>query len=295
MAAAGTSRVEDLRYTSYTGARRGRAACLWAFARQGALHALGAGRGWRGKLIPLGLVFFAFAPALIVLGVRALFASSLPQAFGRPEALTELVPYEAYYSTVSILILALAGIITPELLCPDRRDRVLDLYLATAVSPFEYVLGKFLAAVVPLLCLTFVPQFTLFVGNAIFDEDAFGYIRDNADIAPKIVVAGLLLAVYFALLGLAISSLTDRRPFAVGGFLGLVLVSAGVAGALSGLYEDTPLVAVALGINPIVLVQHVFGNVTDDAVDWTWRFASWLVVVLASILVLFLRYRRSAQ
>ena len=53
----------------------------------------------------------------------------------------------------------------------------------------------------PLLCLTFVPQFTLFVGNAIFDEDAFGYLRDNADIAPKIVVSGLLLAVYFSLLG----------------------------------------------------------------------------------------------
>src|SRR6185436_16485764 len=117
--AAGTSRVEDLRYTTYSGVRRGRLACLTAFGRQGALHALGAGRGWRGKLIPVGLIFLAFAPALIVLGVRALFASSLPQtALGQPEAITELVPYEAYYSTVSLLIMALAGITTPELVCP---------------------------------------------------------------------------------------------------------------------------------------------------------------------------------
>src|SRR6185312_6361878 len=118
-----------------------------------------------------------------------------------------------------------------------------------------YVLGKFLAALVPLLCLTFVPQFTLFVGNAIFDEDAFGYLRDNADIAPKIILSGLLLAVYFSLLGLAISSLTDRRPFAVGGFLGLMLISAGIAGSLAGLYEGTPAVVIALGVNPIALVQ----------------------------------------
>ena len=44
----GGSRVEDLRYTRYEGARRGRLACLASFARQSALHALGAGRGGRG-------------------------------------------------------------------------------------------------------------------------------------------------------------------------------------------------------------------------------------------------------
>ena len=166
----------------------------------------------------------------------------------------------------------------------------------TAVSPFEYVLGKFLAALVPLLCLTFVPQFTLFVGNAIFDKDAFGYLRDNADIAPKIILSGLLLAVYFSLLGLAISSLTDRRPFAVGGFLGLMLISAGIAGSLVGLYEGTPEFEIlALGINPIALVQHVFGNFDDEGISWTWRFGSWLVVVLSSSLVLWLRYRRAGR
>ncbi len=133
----GGSRVEDLRYTRYDGARRGRLACLASFARQGALHALGAGRGWRGKLIPFGLIFFAFTPALIVLGVRALFASRVTQD------ISELAPYSDYYTTVAIVILALAGMVTPELLCPDRRDRVLDLYYSTAVSPREYLAAKF--------------------------------------------------------------------------------------------------------------------------------------------------------
>ena len=47
---------------------------------------------------------------------------------------------------ISIVILVFAVVITPELLCPDRRDRTLTLYFSTAVSRFEYVLGKFLAA-----------------------------------------------------------------------------------------------------------------------------------------------------
>ena len=145
------SRVEDLRYTTYQGARRGRLACLWAFARNDALHALGAGRGWRGKLIPFGLIFLAFTPAIVVLGARALFAAQLPQDGGAPQALTRILPYQAYYTTVSILILALAGIVTPGLLCPDRRDRLLDLYYSTAVSPREYLAAKFGAAMMPLL------------------------------------------------------------------------------------------------------------------------------------------------
>ena len=55
------SRVEDLRYTTYDGVRRGRLACLWSFSRNDALHALGAGRGWRGKLIPFSLIFLPSA------------------------------------------------------------------------------------------------------------------------------------------------------------------------------------------------------------------------------------------
>ena len=112
----------------------GRLACLASFARQGALHALGAGRGWRGKLIPFGLIFFAFAPALIVLGVRALFASRVNRDVSPSSRPTPTTTRRWRSSSWPF-----AGIVTPELLCPDRRDRVLDLYYSTAVSPREYL------------------------------------------------------------------------------------------------------------------------------------------------------------
>ena len=126
--------------------------------------------------MPVALVLLAFGPALVVLGAALV---------GDRVELPEILPYDDYYGVIGVVVLVFVAMTTPELLCPDRRDRVLDLYLATAVSPFEYVLGKFLAALVPLLCLTFVPQFTLFVGNAIFDEDASATSATTSDIAAQ--------------------------------------------------------------------------------------------------------------
>jgi ABC-2 type transport system permease protein len=292
--AAGTSRVEDLRYTTYSGARRGRLACLWAFMRQGALHALGAGRGWRGKLIPVGLVFLAFAPAIVVLGVRALFASSLPQAFGRPEALTKLVPYQAYYSTVSILILALAGIITPELLCPDRRDRVLDLYYSTAVSPREYLAAKFGSALGVLLLTTLAPVLFLFGGNILFAVHPLGYFLDNWRDLPRIVAAGFVIASYYAALGLAVSSLTSRRAFAMGGAIALLVASGTISAILAGLGADAKALLLALPVIPVILSQRMFPDPrgVQQIQSGAW-LAAYLVVVGISLLVLLLRYRRT--
>jgi len=292
--AAGTSRVEDLRYTTYSGARRGRLACLAAFTRQGALHALGAGRGWRGQLIPVGLVFLAFAPAVVVLGVRALFASSLPQSFGRPEALTQLVPYQAYYSTVSILILALAGIITPELLCPDRRDRVLDLYYSTAVSPREYLAAKFGSALGVLLLTTLAPVLFLFAGNILFAVHPLGYFQDHWRDLPRIVAAGFVIASYYAALGLAVSSLTSRRAFAMGGAIALLVASGTISAILAGLWADAKALLLALPVIPVILSQRMFPDPrgVQQISSGAW-LAAYLVVVGISLLVLLLRYRQT--
>jgi ABC-2 type transport system permease protein len=285
----GASRVEDLRYTRYEGERRGRIACLVSFARQGALHALGAGRGWRGKLIPFGLIFLAFTPALIVLGVRALFASRVNQD------ISELAPYSDYYTSVAIIILALAGMVTPELLCPDRRDRVLDLYYSTAVSPREYLVAKFGAALTPLLLTTLAPVLFLFVGNVLFAVHPLGYLEDHWKDVPRIVAAGVVIASYFVLLGLAISSLTSRRAFAMGGVVALLVASSATSAVLAGLGASDNVLVLALPVIPVILAQRMFPSVEGNPQELStpgW-LAAYLVVCGVSLLVLLLRYRRA--
>jgi len=286
--AAGDARVVDLGFSHFEGERRGRLAAVAALARWSALRALGARRPWTAKLVPVALVMLAFGPALVVLGVKALVGN-------RVDEIPEILPYDGYYAVIGITVIVFVAMTTPELVCPDRRDRVLDLYLATAVTPFEYVAGKFLAALVPILCLTLVPQTTLFFGNAIFDDDAVGYVRDNIEILFQIIVGGLLLGVYFSLLGLAVSSLTDRRTFAVGGLLGFFLVSTVIAGSLANLVSEN-LSVLAVALAPIWLVTRIVsGDEEGPDADTAWLVIQYAVVVGLSTLILVSRYRRAAS
>ena len=137
----GDAEIRDVRYTRYGGERRGRLAGVMSLARWGALRSLGARRGWKAKLIPIALAVLALGPAIIVLGVRALFADQTGID------LTEALPFSGYQGIIGVLILLFAAVTTPELLCPDRRDGTLSLYFSTAVSRREYLAGRVLAAV----------------------------------------------------------------------------------------------------------------------------------------------------
>ncbi len=162
---------------------------------------------------------------MIVLGVRALFADQTGID------LTDALPFSGYQAIIGVVILLFAGITTPELLCPDRRDGMLQLYFSTAVSRGEYLAGRVIGAIVPLLLVTMVPMLVLYAGILVFEEHPVGYLQDHWAELPRIVAAGVILAVYYGLIGLAVSSLTGRRAFAIGGYL-LLLVAPTVLRAL---------------------------------------------------------------
>ena len=81
--------IRDVRYQRYEGERRSRMAGVVSLARWGALRSLGARRGWKAKAVPITLTLLAIAPAIIVLGVRALFAEQ------SGIDLTDALPYSA--------------------------------------------------------------------------------------------------------------------------------------------------------------------------------------------------------
>jgi ABC-2 type transport system permease protein len=281
------ARVYDIRFGRYDGVRRGRAAAIWSLARWSSLRALGARRGWKAKLVPISLTLVAFAPAVIVLGLRALFASRIDAN------LADALPYVDYGTMISLVIMVFAVVITPEMLCPDRRDRTLTLYFSTAIGPLDYVIGKLLAAVLPLLLVTTAPPLVLFVGNVLFSVHPLGYLQDHAGDIPRIVGSGLLIACFFALVGLAVASLTSRRALAVGGYLGLLIVPAVVGGILSDALDGAErLQLLALPALPVHAARALFpGGLEGEplgASDWLGACAAAMAIALA---VLAWRYR----
>lgn len=280
------ARVIDVRFDRYRGERSGRGWAVWSLARWSALRSMGARRGWKAKLIPIALVLIAFAPAFIVLGLRALFP-------GVVDNLGDALPFSNYQDMISIVILVFTVVITPELLCPDRRDRTLTLYFSTAVSRFEYVLGKFIAAALPLLALTLVPLVFLYLGNIVFAVHPVGYIQDHLGDIARILAGGVVVALFFASVGLAVASLTSRRAFAVGGYLALMVVPTIVGGVLAANVNDGHyLRLMAIAAAPIKVSQALYPNYTDrgnlSPSAWT---LTYLVVVAVSLLVIAWRYR----
>jgi ABC-2 type transport system permease protein len=286
---AGRARVLDVRYSRYAGARPSGLTAVRTLTRWSLLRVLGARRSWTAKIWPLGLIGLAFAPGLAVLGVRAMFANE----FGSDELPVDLLPYADYLGVINLLVLVITATITPALLCPDRRDRVLSLYVSTAVSGVQYLAAKAAAAVILLLVVTVLPVFTLFLGNLMFADDFTSYVVDNADVLWRIVVAGALVAVYHAAIGLAIASMTKRRAFAVGGYLALMLTTPILAAVLIASQdedEQSSFILFELPSLPFLLASRVFGKHEQPP---TWQLAAGCVaVVVFCAALLVLRYRR---
>ncbi len=262
-----------------------------SLTRWGALRALGARRGWKAKILPIILCVAAAGPALVVLGVRALFTEFTDRS---PIDLEEVLPYADYQSIIGLLVLLFAVVLAPDLLCPDRRDGVLALYFSTAVGRGEYLLGRFLACVLPLLLVTLAPMLLLFAGNVFFAEDSLGYLTDEWAQLPRIVGAGLLLAVYFGVLALAVSSLTARRAYAVGGYVMMLIATSALSGLLQGAFDQRRhFEALDLVTLPIALARMLFPGAEDEFPTpvgvWV---VGYVVVVGVAGLVLIRRYRR---
>jgi ABC-2 type transport system permease protein len=285
--------IRDVRYQRYEGERRSRFAGVVSLARWGALRSLGARRGWKAKAVPITLTLLAIAPAIIVLGVRALFAEQ------SGIDLTDALPFSDYQAIIGVTILLFAAVTTPELLCPDRRDGTLQLYFSTAVSRSEYLAGRVAAAVIPLLLVTLVPLLVLFVGIVVFEEHPLGWFQDNWTELPRILAAGLILAVYYGLVGLAVSSLTGRRAFAIGGYLLLLVAPTVVFGLIGEAISENGDGADWTQLGQLsVLPINFAASLWPDA-DVPNSTGAWAIVYLAVVgvaaLTLLRRYGRGAE
>src|SRR5882762_9099144 len=94
---------------------------------------------------------------------------------------------------------------------PDRRQHVLPLMFARPLTGVDYVLAKAGAIFSILFAFSFLPQVVLFLGNMLVSDSAAHYFTGHLDVLWRVPLAVLLLALYYAMVGVAIASVTDRR------------------------------------------------------------------------------------
>ena len=215
--------VYDLGYQRYRGPREGRARARRALYVNGLRTTLGIGRGMMPKVLAVLMFGAAMVPAVIMAVIVAIF-----------EPLADALPtHEDYYGLVSLVLFLFAAIIGPELLCPDRRDGVIHLYLVRPITPTDYVAARWLALLTVTLALVYSGQLVLWLGLVLSASDPAEYLRENWLDIPRILGAGLVVAVFLATAPLAVAAFTNRRAYAAAFLIGLFLISATVSGVLT--------------------------------------------------------------
>ncbi len=137
----------------------------------------------------------------------------------------EWITYREYVG-VSSYLLVFVALTAPDIMCPDRRQRVLPVLFARPLTGVDYVIAKVAAMFAIVFAFGFLPQVVLFLGQMLVSDDgALRYARDNAEVLWQVPVAVSVLAIYYAAIGVAISSLTSRRIIAGATIIGLLLIS----------------------------------------------------------------------
>ena len=214
--------VFDLGYQHYEGPREGRNRARRALWMNGVRTTLGLGRGSRAKILPVLLFLCAMIPA-VVMAVIAVMAGS-----------DDVLPsHSEYYGLEAIILFIFAAILAPVLLCSDKRDGVLFLYLVRPLTTVDYLAARLLAFFSITFVLICSGQVILFIGFTLAADDRLDYLAGNWLDIPRFLVAGIVIAFFTSLLPLAVSSFTTRRAFAAAFVIVVFLVSIPVAGILT--------------------------------------------------------------
>lgn len=225
--------VYDRGYRPYDGARLSRVGILRALWVASMRRALGLRRSWRQKLLPWLLLGIVTIPATVQVGIAYLTRDN-------PRFNVEFITYREYVG-VSTALLLFVAITAPDIICPDRRQRVLPLILSRPLTGTGYALAKLASIVTIVFAFGVIPQIVLFIGQMLVSKSgSMAYARANAEVLWQVPVAVAALAVYYAVIGVAVSSLTTRRIAAAAIFIGLMLVSGAVAGILSEVNAPAP-------------------------------------------------------
>ena len=129
--------------------------------------------------------------------------------------------------------LVLAAWIAPRLVSFDLGDNALPILLSHPVSRFGYVLGKFLALVLSLSYVTWIPCLVLFVYQCYASPQPWGMA--HLSLGVGIFVASAIWIVLLSMVGLAVSAWVKWRVIATGAIFAVVFVPAGVGGIASAI------------------------------------------------------------
>ncbi len=298
-AAGGT--VFDIGYRRYEGERLGRSAGRRAVYIDGIRAALGFGRGGRAKILP-----WAFLTLLAVIAlIMALVAGAAERLVG-PGATEQLnLPSHGDFNAfASVMLYAFAALVAPELICRDKRDGTLSLYLVRPITGGDYIVARWTAFLSVMLVAAVGPQLILFAGLTLGHPTPVDYFTAHWLDLPRLALSGLVMASYLTSFAMLVASFTSRRAYASVFLVGLFAITtpftAGVSQEIEGPVGQWIAMFNLTNI-PLHVIDVIFGTPTglteeSPAVHLSGgiHIAWWALWTGLTSFVLWQRYRRIA-
>lgn len=246
------ARIHDQGYRPYEGERNGVDGAIRSVWKESIQRALGMRRKFRFKVVPLLTAVIAYIPALGFMALAIIFPAELASEVA--------ADYADYYGLLSIVLVLFTAFVGPELLTGDRQTGLLGLYLASPFTRGSYLLAKFSALVTVMLVVTMFPLVFLLVGYSLVGLGPDG-VGEFVGLVVRIVGCGLLLAVFHALIAMAISSVASRKGFASAGIVVAFLATGIITGVLVE-QADAPgwLAVFSVGDVSLDLVNRIYGD-----------------------------------
>ena len=285
--------VYDRGYRPYDGPRRERGGSRGALWRLSVRRALGLRRAWRQKVFPWTLLGIVTIPAVVNVGIGYVTRKTPVEGF-------EFITYRDYVG-VSTALLLFVALTAPDVMCPDRRNRVLPLVFARPLDGRDYVVAKVGAIAAIVFGFGFAPHVLLFVGQMLVSPDgALRYLRDHAEVLWQVPIAVAALALYYGSLGVALAATTGRRVVGGVAILAALLVTSTVAAILSDATRGNSawgllsLLDLPLHVRDLIFLGSVdpIGPLGGVAGAGPLVLACYVVVVVLCLAFLLRRYRQ---
>ncbi len=243
--------IYDLGYRRYEGERLGRVSAIRALITHSYRTTFGLGRSGRAKAAPFILAAIATLPSVIIVGGLTVAARF---GFDRQLDDTELVGFNGYYSSITVIVALFCAAQAPELFGRDQRHGVIALYFARALRRSDYALGRLAGFVLAVLTMLLVPMSILFLGRILLSTDIGGALATNLSSVPPIIGQGVIIAALYGGLAMAISAYSPRRAYATAGIIALFVLPGLVAGIVINI-GSSPVGSLLVLISPNTIID----------------------------------------